>query len=138
MKQDSQKGDVADLVERFFETFGRGDRGGMLALFAPDVDLLVPGSARVPWTGARSDPGAVKNWIDAVIDTVDTQEFVVDRSVFDENAGDAVIIGRFAHLVRSTGKVFRSRFVLWIGTSAGRIVQYHMYEDSFAAHEAFG
>ena len=130
-----QRLDVGDLVTEFFSRFGAGDRAALLELFGPEVDFLVQGAQIVPWTGRRSGPSEVSEFLSHVLDDVDTQSFTVERIVVD--TPDAVVFGDFAHRIRSTGRIFTGAFALRITADGGRITRYHMFEDSHAAAEAF-
>ncbi len=66
--------------------------------------------------------------------TFDTQAFHVDRVI---GAGDvAFASGSFVHLVRATGKAFRSDWALRCLIEDGKIREYRFFEDSAAYVEA--
>jgi uncharacterized protein len=127
--------DTAETVQEFFTLFGAGDRPGMLALFAERTDFLVAGSPAVPWTGRRTSRDEVDGFLRSALEDVDTQKFDIERIIVE--GGEAVVLGEFAHLVRSTGRLFASVFVLRVGVTDGLIHRYHMFEDSHAAALAF-
>ena len=125
-----------EVVQEFFTRFGAGDGDALLDLFAEDVDWNVPGSPAVPWTGRRSTKAQLAQFFAAAAAEVErTESFDVERVLAE---GDhAVALGAFAHVIRATGKTFRSDFALHIKVADGRIRLYHMFEDGQAAAEAF-
>lgn len=125
-----------EVVHEFFTRFGAGDGDALLDLFAEEVDWNVPGSPAVPWTGRRSTKAQLAQFFAIAAAQVErTESFEVHRVLAD---GDhAVALGGFAHVIRATGKTFRSDFALHIEIADGRIRLYHMFEDGHAAAEAF-
>ncbi|MEV4615205.1 nuclear transport factor 2 family protein [Kitasatospora sp. NPDC049258] len=126
---------TAETIQEFFGRFGAGDRPGMLELFTPTVDFLVAGSETVPWTGHRTTPEEVDEFLRSALEDVATKEFDVEKILVD--GADAVVLGSFAHEVRSTGKTFASVFALRITVEGGLIRRYHMFENSHGAALAF-
>ena len=122
---------TADTVAEFFTRFAGGDRPGMVELFAPDAEVCVPGAPSVPWTGTRTDPAAVDEFLRICLEDVDTERFDMTRTIVDGE--DAVVFGAFAHRINSTGKLFASAFVLHLRVVGGAITRYTMYEDSHGA-----
>ena len=125
-----------DALQEFFTRFGAGDGDALLDLFAEDVDWNVPGSPTVPWTGRRSTKAQLADFFAAAAANVErTESFDVEQVLVE---GDhAVALGSFVHVIRGTGKAFRSDFALHIEVADGRIRLYHMFEDALAAAEAF-
>ena len=105
-------------------------------MFAPDTDFSVPGAASVPWTGTRSTIPEIEEFLAIATGEVETRQFAVERILTDGQ--HAIAIGNFSHWVRRTGKTFTSRFALHVQVVDGTIRMYHMFEDSYAAAEAFG
>ncbi|PZS34882.1 MAG: hypothetical protein DLM61_02815 [Pseudonocardiales bacterium] len=122
-------------LSRFFTHFGTGDAAAMLSLFAPDCDLEVAGSRTVPWTGKRRADLEIKEFIRAALEDVTTEQFDILETI--TRGENVMVLGRFAHRVAATDKLFSGPFALHLRVVGGRIATYRMYEDSFAAHEAF-
>lgn len=126
---------ATDTVQEFFKRFGSGDREAVLELFPQTTDWNVPGAPNVPWTGRRSTREEIDAFLTSAYTEVATEAFSVDGIIAD---GDhAVAHGSFTHLVKRTGKRFVSDFALHVVAVDGQIRQYHMFEDSHAASEAF-
>lgn len=49
---------------------------------------------------------------------------------------EAVVVGELSVKVTATGRDYRSPFVLRLTVHDGLIVRHHVYEDSYALHEA--
>lgn len=127
--------DTAATVNEFFTRFGAGDRPGMLELFGSNVDFNVPGSATVPWTGPRSTPAEIDEFLRIALEDITTERFGVARILVDGE--HAVVLGAFAHRITSTGNLFASEFALHIQVVDGLIATYRMFEDSHGAAAAW-
>ncbi|MGW1883996.1 nuclear transport factor 2 family protein [Streptomyces sp. NPDC001970] len=124
-----------ETVDAFFGNFGEGNIPGVLDLFADKVDFRVLGAQEVPWTGARSTKEEISDFFGSFGVLTGPEHFeVTNRIVQDE---DAVVIANCVFGVQATGKKFHNHYALHFTVSAGKIVRYHMYEDSYAIHEAF-
>jgi hypothetical protein len=125
-----------DKVDAFFTYFGAGDIPGLLELFADEVDFTVNGAANVPWAGHRSDKGEIAEFF-GLFGTHLTapEEFALHTTLVDGE--HAVVTGHCVFGVLSTGKKFTNAFALHFTVADGKIVRYHMYEDSHAISAAF-
>jgi ketosteroid isomerase-like protein len=127
--------DTEDTITEFFNRFGAGDRPGMLALFAEDADFVVAGSPSVTWTGVRTTPGQIDEFLRIALEDITTRKFNVTRVI--TSGADGVVLGELEHEIHATGKPFAGRFALHITVADGKISRYHMFEDSHAAAVAF-
>jgi ketosteroid isomerase-like protein len=125
-----------ESVDAFFTRFGAGDLPGLLDLFAEQVDFNVAGAPNVPWAGPRSSKEEIAEFF-GLFGTHLTapEEFVLNTTVIDGE--HAVVTGRCVFGVLSTGKKFINDFALHFTVVAGKIVRYHMYENSHAISAAF-
>ncbi len=131
----SNQPSATDLVAGFFENFGAGNLPGLIALFADEVDFRVAGAPNVPWAGARRTPDEIEAFFKTLGSELTTEAFAVDAVFGDaDNAGAA---GSFTQLVNGTQKRFSSDFALHVVASAGKIVKFRFYEDSYAVAQAF-
>ncbi|MDL9936879.1 nuclear transport factor 2 family protein [Gordonia sp. ABSL1-1] len=127
---------ATEVVDSFFANFGAGDTDALLDLFADDADFRVNGADTVPWSGTRSGRAEIGEFFDVLGKVLTPPElFEVTGRVAD--AGDVVVFARAVFGVRATGKTFDNAYALHFGVDDGRIVRYHMYEDSHAIAEAF-
>lgn len=125
-----------EIVDAFFAAFGAGDQAAILALFAETVDFRVEGAPEVPWTGVRSRREELAGFFGSFGEVLGAPEsFEVTGRVTQD--ADAVVFAECAFPVLATGKTFVNPYALRFSVQDGRIVRYHMYEDSYAVHRAF-
>lgn len=125
-----------ETVDAFFAAFGSGDGETLLGLFADETDFRVAGSPDVPWAGerrSREEIGAFFGIFGEVLTAPESFE-VTGRVTQGE---DAVVFATAVFGVLATGKSFTNPYALRFTVVDGKIVRYHMYEDSYAIHAAF-
>ncbi|GAB3661939.1 hypothetical protein GCM10027589_24570 [Actinocorallia lasiicapitis] len=124
-----------ETVETFFARFGAG-APDLLDLFADTVDFDVPGAPTVPWTGPRTTKAEVAGFFPLFGEYLTpAEEFTLTGVLVDGD--DAVATGRCVFGVISTGKTFTNAFALHFTIDNGKIIRYHMHEDSHAIATAF-
>lgn len=131
-----QRQATLDTVDAFFQAFGSGDSQALLDVFAEKVDFTVHGSADVPWTGHRSTRDEIAEFFGLFSQLLTAPEsFDINGRIADGE--DAVVFGTCVFGVLATGRKFTNNFALHFTAVDGRIVRYHMYEDSHAIAGAF-
>ncbi|MEV7973959.1 nuclear transport factor 2 family protein [Cellulomonas sp. NPDC089187] len=128
---------TAEATGALLQHYGAGELDALMDLFADTVDLDVPGAPHVPWTGARSDKAGARAFFDLLINggLTEPEAFDVHHIVVD---GDqAVVLGRSRFRVTSTGRSFDNPFAIHVTVQDGKVVRYHMHEESYAIAEAF-
>ncbi|WP_424217509.1 nuclear transport factor 2 family protein (plasmid) [Streptomyces sp. BI20] len=124
------------VVAEFFRSLGAGEIEGALALLAEPLEWFTPGDVElIPWMGARSTRAEVRDFFAQAGANLTAEEFVLAKVVAD--GADAVALGRFRYRVDATGLAFSSPFAVELRVADGRIVRYHMHEDSHAIALAF-
>ncbi|SCL13555.1 nuclear transport factor 2 family protein [Micromonospora inyonensis] len=127
---------TAAVVESFFTRFAAGDVPGLIDLFADELDFVVEGSPRIPWSGRRSSPAELEAFFASFGQVLGpAKEYNVTATVIDGD--NAVVIGHNSFEVLATGKVFDNHFALHMVVEDGKITTYRMYEDSYAINAAF-
>jgi ketosteroid isomerase-like protein len=125
-----------ETVDAFFAAFGAGDSEALLDVFADTVDFHVGGSPSVPWAGSRSTKAEIAEFYGLFPQLLSGPEsFEITTRVTQDQ--DAVVIANCVFEVIATKKKFTNRYALHFTVTDGRVVRYHMYEDSYAIHEAF-
>lgn len=125
-----------ETVDAFFTRFGAGDLPALLDLFAEQVDFNVAGAPNVPWAGRRSNKQEIAEFFGLFGKYLTSaEEFALSTTVIDGE--HAIATGRCVFGVLSTGKKFTNEFALHFTVTAGKIVRYHMYENSHAISAAF-
>jgi uncharacterized protein len=101
----------------FFAAIGRGDREGLLALVAEDVEWIIPGEAW-PLAGTRRGHAGLA-------DLLETPQ------------GDRVLVVGFARgKVKATNRTFEDHFVFAITVQDGKLTNIREYIDTQALARA--
>ncbi|TDU04085.1 hypothetical protein EDD99_2539 [Streptomyces sp. 846.5] len=125
-----------DTIDAFFENFGAGNLPALLDLFADTVDFNVAGAPNIPWAGRRSGRAEIAEFFGLFGEVLTPAEsFAVNGRLVD--GADGVVFATCVFGVLATGKKFTNSYALHVTVTDGRIVRYHMYEDSYAIAEAF-
>lgn len=127
---------VRAIAEQYLARTAEGDIDHILELFAPDATLRVDGSPRIPWLGERITEAARREFFELLFAKVTVERFDVEKILTDSS--DALILGELSDVVNATGRRFGFPFVIRITVADDRVTRYHMFEDSYALHEAFG
>ena len=100
-------------------------------LFATDVDWYIVGDpALVPWVGKRQTRHSISAFYVELARYVEPRHFEVRRILSDDTM--AVIVGDLASVLRPTGKLIPTPFVMEMVVDRGRITHYRLHEDSYA------
>jgi uncharacterized protein len=123
-----------DVVRAGFAAYNAGDVDGLLAVCAPDVEL-VPLSSLLTGETYRGHQG-VRDYLDAISEDWSQRVVELDRLI---EAGDEVVLrGRFQARGRSSG-VDVDAPAAWVVTLRdGRVVRLRAYTDPQDALEAVG
>lgn len=126
-----------DVVKGFFAAFGRGDLEGIVGAFHPRAAIIaVRAGARAKGGlyGTFEGKEGAREFVSTLGALFETRAFDVREVI---GAGDVVFAsGSFEHLVKATGRTFRSDWALRCVVSEGTIAEYRFYEDSAAFVEA--
>jgi uncharacterized protein len=119
-------------VKDFFAAIGRGDREGLLALAAEDIEWIIPGEDW-PLAGRRRGHAGLADLLETASRTVETstepREFVAQ--------GDRVFVVGFARgKIKATNKTFEDHWVFDITVHGGRLTRIREYIDTQALARA--
>jgi uncharacterized protein len=119
-------------VKDFFAAIGRGDREGLLALVAEDVEWIIPGEAW-PLAGTRRGHAGLADLLETASNTLETstepREYVAQ--------GDRVLVAGFARgKVKATNRTFEDHFVFAITVQDGKLTNIREYIDTQALARA--
>jgi uncharacterized protein len=126
-----------ELITSFLQRISGGDADAIAELFSEDIDWYVAGNPGLPWIGRRSRRAEVAAYFHTLWPQFEpgTQKASVQRIVVTGEDGVAFIsVGATAV---STGRAFLTPMAIHIRVVAGKIVQMHLYEDSWAVSKAF-
>lgn len=133
----AMRNETRELVQHLLSRLEAGDLDGVADCFDPSrVDFRIPHADGVPWIPEAKDRAGVREFFAAMSDQLISESFEVESLLVQ--GGDAALRGQLRSTVRATGRTIDSPFVIWITVSNGRIVRYHLYEDSFAVARAAG
>jgi ketosteroid isomerase-like protein len=120
-------------VKDFFAAIGRGDRDGLLALVAEDIEWIIPGEDW-PLAGARHGHAGLADLVKTQSETMETslmepREFVAQ--------GDRVLVVGFARgKIKATNKTFEDEWIFAITVRDGSLTSIREYIDTPALARA--
>jgi ketosteroid isomerase-like protein len=120
------------IVKDFFAAIGRGDKQGLLALSAEDIEWIIPGEDW-PLAGTHRGHAGLEDLLHTASETVETstepREFVAQ--------GDRVLVIGFATgRIKATNKTFENRWVFDITVKNGKLTNIREYVDTQALARA--
>lgn len=119
-------------VKDFFAAIGRGDRQGLRALVADDIEWIIPGEDW-PLAGTRRGHAGLADLLETASRTMETstepREFIAQ--------GDRVLVVGFATgKVKSTNKTFEDHWIFAITVRDGKLTNIREYVDTQALARA--
>src|SRR5882762_6824964 len=114
-------------VKNFFDAIGRGDKEGLLALVAEDIEWIIPGEDW-PLAGTHRGHAGLENLLQKANETVETSfpeppEFIAQ--------GDRVLVVGFATgRIKATNKTFEDHWVFAITVRNGKVTNIREYIDT--------
>jgi ketosteroid isomerase-like protein len=119
-------------VKDFFAAIGRGDREGLLALVAEDIEWIIPGEDW-PLAGTHRGHAGLADLLQTASKSIETftepREFVAQ--------GDRVLVVGFAKgKIKATNKTFEDDWIFAITVRDGRLTNIREYIDTQALARA--
>jgi uncharacterized protein len=119
-------------VKDFFAAIGRGDREGLLALVAEDIEWIIPGEDW-PLAGTHRGHAGLADLLQTASKSIETstepREFVAQ--------GDRVLVVGFAKgKIKATNKTFEDDWIFAITVRGGRLTTIREYIDTQALARA--
>ena len=119
-------------VKDFFAAIGRGDKEGLLALIAGDIEWIIPGEDW-PLAGTHRGHAGLADLLQTASKSIETstepREFVAQ--------GDRVLVVGFAKgKIKATNKTFEDHFVFAITVQDGKLTNIREYIDTQALARA--
>ncbi|WP_329579641.1 nuclear transport factor 2 family protein [Streptomyces sp. NBC_01361] len=125
----------AQTVQRLFSLLAEGKSAEAAALFADSVSFSIPHPPGIPWVPEADSAEGMRRFFELLQTHVQAKEFDL-RQVIAEG-DDVVLIGRMVSEVKKTGRDIDTAFALHTTVRDGRIIRYHLYEDSYAVAKAY-
>ena len=123
------------IVKNAYAAFGRGDIQGLLALFAEDIEWIIPGEGGWPLAGTYRGRAGVADLFRKVsemleISFLETREFVAQ--------GDRVLAVAFSGgRVKGTNRRYEHHEVLAFTVRNGKVTNVREYIDTLALARSF-
>jgi len=119
-------------VKNFFAAIGRGDKDGLLALVADDIEWIIPGEDW-PLAGTHRGHAGLADVLQKASKTMETstepREFVAQ--------GDRVlVVGVATGKIKATNKPFKDDWVFAITVQNGKLTKIREYIDTQALARA--
>ena len=121
------------IVKDFFAAMGRGDKQGLLALSAENIEWIIPG-ADWPLAGTHRGHAGLADLLQKASDTLETSypeppEFVAQ--------GDRVlVVGVAKGKIKATNKTFEDHWIFVITVRNGKLTNIREYIDTQALARA--
>ena len=119
----------ADVVQRGYEAFGRGDIPALLDLLTEDVEWTLQGPSVIPFAGTRHGHEGVAEFFDVLGETLDFEQFEPREYVAQ---GDTVVVGFERSLSRATGRTIEQEWAHVNTLRNGKIAKFRAFEDTGA------
>ncbi|MFJ6012762.1 nuclear transport factor 2 family protein [Streptomyces sp. NPDC092952] len=124
------------VVQEFFTARAAEDTERLVALFADEVDWQLAENPAVPWIRPRSTAAECAAQFGELAAHTVPEDARASVDAFLVDGTDAVLMGHLAGTVRATGKSFEGPYALRVTVEEGRIVRFHLYENSVSIAEA--
>jgi len=120
------------IVKEFFAAIGRGDKEGLLARVAADIEWIIPGEDW-PLAGTHRGHAGLVDLLETASKSIETstepREFVAQ--------GDRVMVVGFAKgKIKATNKTFEDSWIFAIRVQNGRLTSIREYIDTQALARA--
>ncbi|MEV7800057.1 nuclear transport factor 2 family protein [Microbacterium foliorum] len=129
---------TAEITGAFLERLGAQDAEGLGALFAEDIDWIVPGDPDLtPWAGRRTHRSEVPAYFRDLWSALVPGKSVVSVTAVVTEGDEAVIFAVFDHVAAPTGRPFHTDVALRLTVVDGAVTRMHLFEDTAATAAAF-
>lgn len=123
------------IVKDFFAAVGRGDRQGVRALCADDIEWIIPGEGW-PLAGTHRGHAGLANVLQKASETIETSSSVPPDYIAE---GDRVVVAGVAKgKIKATNKRFEDHWVFVVTVRDGRLAKIREYIDTQALARAAG
>jgi len=134
--------DTRDTVMELLRRVAVGDPEGIADMYAAEVAWKLdwpPGdySTTVPWIRDRSTRAGVADHFRLIAEHHVPEQSSAEVSSVLVDGSDAMIVGEFHNMAKTTGRSYVAGFALHLTVERGLITRHHVYEDSLALAQAF-
>jgi uncharacterized protein len=120
------------IVKDFFAAMGSGDKQGLLALSAEDIEWLIPGEDW-PLAGTHRGHAALEDLLQKASETVETS---TEPSEYVAQGDRVLVVGVATGKIKATNKPFKDDWVFDITVRDGKVTNIREYIDTQALARA--
>ncbi len=125
----------ADVVQRGYEAFGRGDIPAFLELLTDDVEWIQQGPPVIPFAGTRHGHEGVMEYFSLLGETLEFEQFEPREFVAQDDT--VVVLGFERSLGKATGRTFEQEWAHVYTLRDGKVAKFLALEDTAAHVVAF-
>ena len=119
-------------VKDFFAAMGRGDKQGLLALSAEDIEWIIPG-VDWPLAGTHRGHAGLTDFLHKASETVETS---TEPSEYVAQGDRVLVVGVAKGKIKATNKTFEDDWVFAITVRNGKVANIREYIDTQALARA--
>src|ERR1700678_2057244 len=120
------------VVKDFFAAMGRGDKQGVLAWSAEDIEWIIPGKDW-PLAGAHRGHAGLADLLQKASETVETS---TEPSEYVAQGDRVLVVGVATGKIKATNKSFKDDWVFDITVRDGKVTNIREYIDTQALARA--
>jgi len=120
------------IVKDFFAAMGRGDKQGLLALSAEDIEWIVPGKDW-PLAGMHRGHTGLTDFLQKASETVETS---TEPSEYVAQGDRVLVVGVAKGKIKATNKPFKDDWIFAITVRDGKVTNIREYIDTQALARA--
>ena len=119
-------------VKDFFAAMSGGDKQGLLALCAEDIEWIIPG-VDWPLAGTHRGHAGLENFLKKASETVETS---TEPSEYIAQGDRVLVVGVATGKIKATNRAFRDDWVFAITVRNGKVTKIREYIDTQALARA--
>ena len=120
------------IVKDFFAAMGRGDKQGLLALSAEDMEWIIPGEDW-PLAGKHRGNAGLADLLQKASETVETS---TEPSEYVAQGDRVLVVGFATGRIKATNRKFEDHWVFAITVRNGKLANVREYVDTQALARA--
>lgn len=121
------------IVKGFFAAIGRGDKPGLLALSAEDIEWIIPGEDW-PLAGTHRGHAGLADLLQKACETVETS--VMEHREYVAQGDRVLVVGFAKGKIKTTNRTWEDNWVFAITVRNGKLTNIREYVDTQALARA--
>src|ERR1700730_13370266 len=115
------------IVKDFFAALSSGDKQGLLALSADDIEWLIPGEGW-PLAGTHRGHAGLVDLLQTASETVETS--VLEHHEYVAQCNRGLVVGFASGTIKATGRAWKDDWVFAITVRGGKVTNIREYVDT--------